>query len=205
MSNFLSIQDQFKNAWWIFSYHEESTHFINLDHETSSQLIDYISTFLSQTYNDREFSDAYANNTFNNAQRKQFSSIHSLEDLQLSSSSQKSSLLSSSLISQLSFFCILKNFWSQSSYLNDTSNHIEKSFLYVNVKQFHQILKRRVVIYVWIHKSYIHESRHRHATRRSREFEGKILTKDELKKKEKRLKMILQINFKDLKQRLNWT
>lgn len=186
MSNFLSTQGRFENARSILSYHAESTHLIKLDHETSSQFINHISAFLSQTYDDHESSDAYVNNAFNNAQREQFSSIHSFEDLQLSSSSQTSSLSSSSSISQLSSLCTLKNFRPQSSYLDDTSSHTEKSSLYINVKQFRRILKRRVAICAQICKSYIHKSRHRHATRRSREFEGKILTKDELKRKEKK-------------------
>jgi len=36
-----------------------------------------------------------------------------------------------------------------------------------------------------IRKSYIHESEHKHAMRRSRESKGKFLTKDELKRKRK--------------------
>ena len=141
MSDFLSTQDRFENARWVFSYHAESTHFIKLNHETSSQLINHISAFLSQTYNDHESSDAYVNNAFNNVQREQFSSIHSLKDLQLSSLSQTSSLSSLSSISQLSSLCTLKNFRSQPSYLDDTSSHTEKSSLYVNIKQFRRILK----------------------------------------------------------------
>jgi len=186
MSNFLSTQGRFENARWVPSYHAESTHPIKLDHGTSSQPINHIPAFPSQTYGGHESSDAYANNASNNAQREQFPPIHSPEGLQLPPSSQTSPLSPSSPISQLPSLRTPKDSRPQPSYLDGTSGHTEESPLYVNAKQFRRILKRRVAIYARIRKPYIHESRHRHATRRPRGPGGKILTKDELKRKGKK-------------------
>lgn len=174
-----NLYAQFKNKWWVFSYHVESMHLIKSEHETSSQLLNHTSTCLSQMYDDHESTYAYINNT----QRKQLLNTYSTQDSQLSSSRQ---------IPQFSSLSTSRTSWTQSLYLEITLSYTEKSLLYVNVKQFHRILKRRAAreqlrYTLEIRKSYMHESRSKHARRRSREFEEKFLTKDELKRKRKKI------------------
>jgi nuclear transcription factor Y, alpha len=71
------------------------------------------------------------------------------------------------------------------------SDAVEESPLYVNSKQFHRILKRRVArqrleevlkITTKVRKPYLHESRHNHAIRRPRGPNGRFLTADEITK-----------------------
>ena len=71
----------------------------------------------------------------------------------------------------------------------------EESPLYVNAKQFHRILKRRVArqkleeqlrLTSKGRKPYLHESRHKHAMRRPRGPGGRFLTADEVAALEKK-------------------
>ena len=187
MSKLSFVEDlyaQFENERWVFSYHAESTHFIKSEYETSSQSLNHTSTCLSQMYDDHESSYAY----INNAQREQLLNTYSTQDSQLS----LSQLSSSHQISQFSSLSISRTSWTQSSYLKITLSHTEKSLLYVNVKQFHRILKRRAAreqlrYTLEIRKPYMHESRSKHARRRSRELEEKFLMKDELKRKREKI------------------
>jgi nuclear transcription factor Y alpha len=73
----------------------------------------------------------------------------------------------------------------------------EESPLYVNAKQFHRILKRRVArqkleeqlrLTSKGRKPYLHESRHNHAMRRPRGPGGRFLTADEVAAMEKDMK-----------------
>ncbi len=74
----------------------------------------------------------------------------------------------------------------------------EESPLYVNAKQFHRILKRRVArqklkeqlrLTSKARKPYLHESRHNHAMRRPRGPGGRFLTADEVAVLEKEGKL----------------
>jgi hypothetical protein len=71
---------------------------------------------------------------------------------------------------------------------------VEESPLYVNAKQFHRILKRRVArqkleeqlrLTSKGRKPYLHESRHNHAMRRPRGPGGRFLTAEEVAAMEK--------------------
>ncbi|KAK3392942.1 CCAAT-binding transcription factor (CBF-B/NF-YA) subunit B-domain-containing protein [Podospora didyma] len=75
-----------------------------------------------------------------------------------------------------------------------TSGAVEESPLYVNAKQFHRILKRRVArqrleealrLTSKGRKPYLHESRHNHAMRRPRGPGGRFLTAEEVAAQER--------------------
>ncbi|KAJ5352776.1 hypothetical protein N7541_003591 [Penicillium brevicompactum] len=84
----------------------------------------------------------------------------------------------------------------------------EESPLYVNAKQFHRILKRRVArqkleeqlrLTSKGRKPYLHESRHNHAMRRPRGPGGRFLTADEVAAMDKRAEVTGQpVTFEDL-------
>ena len=74
---------------------------------------------------------------------------------------------------------------------------VEDAPLYVNAKQFHRILKRRIArqkleealrLTSKARKPYLHESRHNHAMRRPRGPGGRFLTSDEVAQMEKKEK-----------------
>ncbi|KAG4427159.1 hypothetical protein IFR05_017358, partial [Cadophora sp. M221] len=75
------------------------------------------------------------------------------------------------------------------------SGAVVKTPLFVNAKQFHRILKRRVArqrleealrLTSKVRKPYLHESRHNHAMRRPRGPGGRFLTADEVAERERR-------------------
>ncbi|KAJ6010091.1 hypothetical protein N7499_004505 [Penicillium canescens] len=83
----------------------------------------------------------------------------------------------------------------------------EESPLYVNAKQFHRILKRRVArqkleeqlrLTSKGRKPYLHESRHNHAMRRPRGPGGRFLTADEVAAMEKRVEAGEPATFEDI-------
>ncbi|KAF3769307.1 hypothetical protein M406DRAFT_355256 [Cryphonectria parasitica EP155] len=79
----------------------------------------------------------------------------------------------------------------------------EESPLYVNAKQFHRILKRRVArqrleealrLTSKGRKPYLHESRHNHAMRRPRGPGGRFLTADEVAEIERKKNESAEVN-----------
>jgi nuclear transcription factor Y alpha len=86
------------------------------------------------------------------------------------------------------------------------SGAAEESPLYVNAKQFHRILKRRVArqrleealrLTSKGRRPYLHESRHKHAMRRPRGPGGRFLTADEVADMEKRGELTLDPEDKE--------
>ncbi|KAF2436392.1 hypothetical protein EJ08DRAFT_655391 [Tothia fuscella] len=79
----------------------------------------------------------------------------------------------------------------------DVGGATEEAPLYVNAKQFHRILKRRLArqkleeqlrLTSKARKPYLHESRHNHAMRRPRGPGGRFLTSDEVAEMERKTK-----------------
>jgi hypothetical protein len=77
----------------------------------------------------------------------------------------------------------------------DVAGGAEEAPLYVNAKQFHRILKRRLArqkleeqlrLTSKARKPYLHESRHNHAMRRPRGPGGRFLTSDEVAELERK-------------------
>ncbi|KAK4195770.1 CCAAT-binding transcription factor (CBF-B/NF-YA) subunit B-domain-containing protein [Triangularia verruculosa] len=86
------------------------------------------------------------------------------------------------------------------------SGAVEESPLYVNAKQFHRILKRRVArqrleealrLTSKGRRPYLHESRHNHAMRRPRGPGGRFLTADEVAQMEKDKANGVETKFED--------
>ncbi|QDS67977.1 hypothetical protein FKW77_009156 [Venturia effusa] len=84
----------------------------------------------------------------------------------------------------------------------------EEAPLYVNAKQFHRILKRRLArqkleeqlrLTSKARKPYLHESRHNHAMRRPRGPGGRFLTSDEVAEMERKKAAGEEINMDDFK------
>jgi len=80
----------------------------------------------------------------------------------------------------------------------DVGGATEEAPLYVNAKQFHRILKRRLArqkleeqlrLASKARKPYLHESRHNHAMRRPRGPGGRFLTSDEVAEMERKKQM----------------
>src|SRR5947208_848537 len=71
----------------------------------------------------------------------------------------------------------------------------EEAPLYVNAKQYHRILKRRVArakleerFRIGLRKPYLHESRYKHTMRRPRGPGGRFLTADEVAEMERKMR-----------------
>ncbi|KAK1754146.1 CCAAT-binding transcription factor (CBF-B/NF-YA) subunit B-domain-containing protein [Echria macrotheca] len=83
----------------------------------------------------------------------------------------------------------------------------EEQSTYVNAKQFRRILKRRVFRQQWKKmfgrsslmesRTYLHESRHKHATRRPRGPGGRFLNAEEIKKLEAEKELPAKGRWKD--------
>jgi nuclear transcription factor Y alpha len=90
----------------------------------------------------------------------------------------------------------------------DVGGATEEAPLYVNAKQFHRILKRRLArqkleeqlrLTSKARKPYLHESRHNHAMRRPRGPGGRFLTSDEVAEMERKKAAGIEINMDDFK------
>ena len=181
---------RFENTRWVSCYDTGSRHAIKSEHRTSSQSMNRIPTVPSRRHDNHESNDAYVNNASSYARPAQ-SLHHSPLSPQLPLSHQMTQFQPPSQTFERSIW----NQMPQLPYLEESSRPWEETSFYVNAKQFNWILKRRVVrrqrlkasfrSIIGIRKPYLHESRHRHATRRPRGPEGRFLTKEELKRQEK--------------------
>jgi len=96
----------------------------------------------------------------------------------------------------LPYSLIVKSFEFQVLYIEETSCLLKETPFYINVRQYKRILKRRVArqrlevrsrYALESRRFYLHESRHKHAIRRSRESGDKFLNKDELKRQRRKM------------------
>ena len=175
---------RFENARCVPSSNAVSKHDIKSEYGISSQPNSRIPNFPSQMHCSHESSDTYVDNV-SNALRlysAQSSQLSPLNHMPLSQTPRLPSLPTS------------RTPHSQPPIIEGTSGHTGESPTYVNVKQFHRILKRRIVRQrleeklPQTRKSYQHESRHQHATRRPRGAGGRFLTQKELERRKKELR-----------------
>ncbi len=104
-----------------------------------------------------------------------------------------------------------KSFEFQVLYIEKTSRSLKETPFYVNAKQYERILKRRVArqrlgarsrCALGNRRLYLHESRHKHAMRRSREPRDKFLNKDELKRQRRKMQKCLTNRAQNPKTRI---
>ena len=169
---------QFENASLVPSYQLSSTPAVKSAHGTPSQPMKHVPTVPSQGH---QFSDA----NINQAQ----SLHHSPQGPQFPSAHQMARFQPSNQTTELSWFPTAGTPLPQPPHLEESLYHPEQTPLYVNAKQFHRILKRRIVRhqigYVANSRgSYRHESRHKHALRRPRGPGGRFLKKGELEREQ---------------------
>ena len=173
----------------LWDSHAGSTHTINSENGTSYQSTNRIPTVASPRYSNHESSDAY----FNYAQPPQFLH-HSPHGSQFRPSHPMAQFQPSSQTSELSTWNLpypatARNPLPRPLNLEENLRPSEETLSHVNSKQFDRILKRRVTRerLGWTpgsRRSYLHESRHKHATRRPRGPGGRFLNNDEFKRQE---------------------
>lgn len=201
MSNLSCSQDRytrFENTRWVPSYHAGPTHAIKLEHGTSSQSMNRIPTVPSLRHSNHEPSTAYVNYAqptqllYHSLQSSQFPLSHQMAQFQ--PSSQTSKLSTGNQMPQLPYPPTARTPLPQPPYLEESSRPSEETPVYVNAKQFERILKRRVArqrlkeglgYTLGSRRSYLHESRHKHAIRRPRGPRGRFLNKDKLERPKK--------------------
>ena len=199
MSNLSCSRDIYapsENTRWVPSYHLGPTHAIKSEHGTSSQSMNCIPTVPSRKHGNHESSDAYVNYArppqfpYRSPPGPQFPPSHQMAQFQ--PSSQTSQLSAWNQMPQLPYPPTARTPLPQPPYLEESSRPSEETPLYVNAKQFERILKRRVArqrleerlgCTTGSRRSYIHQSRHKHAMRRPRGPGGRFLNKDELQEK----------------------
>lgn len=180
------------------SYHAGPTHAIKSEHGTSSQSMNRIPTVPSQRHSNHESTDAYVNYAqptqflYHAPQGPRFPPSH--QTAQFQPSSQTPELSTWNQMPQLPYPPTARTPLPQPPCLEESSRPSEETPLYVNAKQFERILKRRVARQrleerlrrtPGNRRSYLHESRHKHAIRRPRGPGGRFLSKDELERQEK--------------------
>lgn len=157
-----------------------------------------IPTVPSQRHSNHQSTDAYVNYAqptqflYHAPQGPRFPPSH--QTAQFQPSSQTPELSTWNQMPQLPYPPTARTPLPQPPCLEESSRPSEETPLYVNAKQFERILKRRVARQrleerlrrtPGNRRSYLHESRHKHAIRRPRGPGGRFLSKDELERQEK--------------------